>query len=144
MTYRRILVATDGSSRGRAAAEEATRLAQAVGATLTGLFVVDETSYLGLPSGFDWDALSRALREEGERALAGLAETARAAGVAATTRLEQGHPAEVIVEAAKDHDLLVIGTLGRTGLAHLLLGSIAERVVRHATCPVLVVRSNPV
>ena len=47
-----------------------------------------------------------------------------------------------IVEAAKDFDLIVIGTLGRTGLAHLIMGSVAERVVRFAPCPVLVVRST--
>jgi universal stress protein A len=58
--------------------------------------------------------------------------------------LEMGHPHEVIIDRAKDLgvDVIVIATHGRTGLSHFLLGGVAERVIRHAECPVLVVR-NP-
>lgn len=58
--------------------------------------------------------------------------------------LEFGHPHHVIVDKAKELgvDVIVIATQGRTGLAHVLLGSVAERVIRHAPCPVFVVR-NP-
>jgi nucleotide-binding universal stress UspA family protein len=54
----------------------------------------------------------------------------------------EGYPPEVIVEAARelDVDLVAMGTHGRTGLRHLLLGSNAERVIEHAPCPVLTVR----
>ncbi|MBU7031468.1 MAG: universal stress protein, partial [Theionarchaea archaeon] len=45
-------------------------------------------------------------------------------------------------ERAADHDLVVVGTLGRSGISHLLLGSVAEKVVRHAPVPVLVVKSR--
>ena len=57
--------------------------------------------------------------------------------------LSEGHPAKEIVKVAKENacDLIVMGTHGRTGIAHLLLGSVAEHVVRHAPCPVLTVRS---
>ncbi|ETX07011.1 MAG: hypothetical protein ETSY2_13710 [Candidatus Entotheonella gemina] len=55
-----------------------------------------------------------------------------------------GDPADAIVHVAKEHhaDLIVMGTHGRTGLAHAFLGSVAEKVVRHASCPVLVARSQ--
>jgi nucleotide-binding universal stress UspA family protein len=58
--------------------------------------------------------------------------------------LEIGHPSYVIVEKAKELgvDVLVIATHGRTGLSHVLLGSVAEKVIRHAPCPVFVIR-NP-
>jgi nucleotide-binding universal stress UspA family protein len=58
------------------------------------------------------------------------------------TRVAQGVPWERIVHMAKDEgfDLVVMGTQGRTGLSHVLLGSVAEKVVRHAPCPVMVVR----
>jgi universal stress protein A len=58
--------------------------------------------------------------------------------------LEIGHPQHVIVDRAKELgvDVIVIATQGRTGLAHILLGSVAERVIRHAPCPVFVIR-NP-
>ena len=54
-----------------------------------------------------------------------------------------GTPAQCILEAAKRSDVIVMGTLGRTGLPHLLLGSVAERVVRYATVPVLTIRAKP-
>jgi len=53
-----------------------------------------------------------------------------------------GSPAGCILDAAAKADLIVMGTLGRTGLPHLLLGSVAERVVRHATIPVLTIRAT--
>lgn len=64
------------------------------------------------------------------------------AAVAITHRLEYGEPASVIVAAAREigADLIVMGTHGRTGLRHLLMGSVAEQVVRRASCPVLTLR----
>jgi universal stress protein A len=60
-------------------------------------------------------------------------------------RLEEGDPAVEILRAAEDAgcDLIVMGTHGRTGLDHLLMGSVAEKVVRRACCPVLTVRIPP-
>ncbi len=57
------------------------------------------------------------------------------------TLVIEGSPANEIITASKDYDLIVMGSLGRTGLSHLLMGSVAEKVVRHASCPVLVVRA---
>ena len=62
-----------------------------------------------------------------------------------TARTLNGEPAHTIVEAAErgDYDLIALGTHGRTGLSHLLLGSVAEKVVRRATRPVMTVRLTP-
>lgn len=61
------------------------------------------------------------------------------------THFREGHPASEIVQAAEalDSDLIVVSTHGHTGLRHVLLGSVAEHVVRHAPCPVLVLRAFP-
>jgi len=59
------------------------------------------------------------------------------------SRVMVGQPYVCILEAARKADAIVMGTLGRTGLSHLLLGSVAERVVRHAPVPVLTVRAAP-
>jgi len=66
-------------------------------------------------------------------------------GIAVTTRVATGIPSEEVITAARaeDSDLLVVGTKGKTGLAHVLLGSTAERVIRGAPCPVLTVRMEP-
>jgi nucleotide-binding universal stress UspA family protein len=59
------------------------------------------------------------------------------------TEVISGNPGDAIIDYAKEHggDLIVMGTHGRTGLRHLLMGSVAEHVVRHAPCPILIVRS---
>jgi nucleotide-binding universal stress UspA family protein len=66
------------------------------------------------------------------------------AGVAVEARMAHGTPYEEIVKAGKElgADLIVIGTHGRTGMSHFLLGSVAERVVRSAPCPVLTVHQR--
>ncbi len=143
MSFQRILVPTDGSPRGNIATERAIELAKLSGGNLRGIFVVDQASFMGLPAGIEWETLTEALRAEGTRALEQLEASARAANVPVKTRLLEGHPVQRIVEEARDTDVIVMGTLGRTGLAHLLLGSVAERVIRHAPCPVLVVRAPP-
>lgn len=86
-----------------------------------------------LPNEYD----RRRLREELQRI-----QPVRA-GIAIEHRLEYGDPAAVILEVAQETgaDLIVMGTHGRTGLRRLLMGSVAERVVRKASCPVLTVRS---
>ena len=61
-------------------------------------------------------------------------------GVAVRKLTRKGDPANEIVAVSKDYDLIVMGTLGLTGLSHFLVGSVAEKVVRFASCPVLVIR----
>jgi nucleotide-binding universal stress UspA family protein len=63
------------------------------------------------------------------------------AGVPISSRLVEGYPDEGVLREAKEWqaDLIVIGSHGRRGLSHVLLGSVAEKVIRHASCPVLVV-----
>ena len=64
-------------------------------------------------------------------------------GVEVKAVSKMGSPANDIVEASKNYDLVVMGTIGRTGVSKLLLGSVAEKVVRFAECPVLVIRNHP-
>ena len=84
------------------------------------------------------------VRTEAETALDRSAQTLRDQGVQVGTIVCEGYAATVIVEEAERRgvDLIVIGTQGRSGLKHLLLGSIAERVVQKAHCPVLTVRTG--
>jgi nucleotide-binding universal stress UspA family protein len=79
-----------------------------------------------------------------ERQLARLKDSAAALGIAAETAVIRGRPAPSIIEHAKDggFDLIVMGTHGRTGLSHVVIGSVAERVVRTAPCPVLTIRAH--
>ncbi|MEN8181620.1 MAG: universal stress protein [Myxococcota bacterium] len=83
------------------------------------------------------------VKTEAQQTLERHAEPLRARGVEVETVVREGYPATVILEEAeqRETDLIVIGTRGLTGLKHLLLGSIAERVVQKALCPVLTVKT---
>lgn len=89
-----------------------------------------------LPADF-WDSV----KEEAERSLKVYGDRLRAAGLSVRESVREGYPASVIEEEAVQEgaDLIVIGSRGLSGLKHLLLGSIAERVVQKAQCPVLTV-----
>jgi len=139
--YERILVPTDGSPGSRRVLEHAADLAEAHGATLYGLYVVNTASYASFSMEATWEGIGDMLRREGEDALASV--TSIASGrVPVETKILEGSPSTEIVRYAEREgcDLIVMGTHGRGGIDRLLLGSVAERVVRSSTVPVLTVR----
>jgi len=94
---------------------------------------------------YDVRALQNAARENAERQMQKFVRAAKFGRVKYETAFTDGSPALDICAFAKDHDvdLIITSTHGFTGLKHLLIGSIAEKVVRHAFCSVLVVPSHP-
>jgi nucleotide-binding universal stress UspA family protein len=140
--YDRILVPTDGSSETERAVEHAAQLAAAHGAELHGVYVVNSATFAGLPMETSWEGVGDVLREEGETALDRVEAIAAEHGVPVTTNLLEGSPSRRIVEYAEteDCDLVVMGTHGRGGIDRLLLGSVAEGVVRASSVPVLTVQ----
>ncbi len=142
---RRILVPIDFSAHADDVVEWGTHLAEEHGASIALLhayhlpveFQQLEGAYL--PADF-WANV----KEEAERSLAGYAERVRAAGVEVDEIVREGYPATVIEEEAvhQNADLIVIGSRGLSGLKHLLVGSIASRVVQKAHCPVMTVKSK--
>jgi nucleotide-binding universal stress UspA family protein len=142
---RRILVPLDFSRHADSVLEWAAHLAEEHGSRLLLLhayhlpveFQQLEGAYL--PQDF-WASV----KTEAEQNLNRLAEPLRARGLPVDVIVREGYPATVIEEEATDQqaDLIVIGTRGLSGLKHLLLGSIAERVVQKAPCPVLTVKTR--
>lgn len=141
--FKKILIPTDGSEYTKAAIEKGVHLAKLCDAKVTAIYVVDQTSFINFPMDSTIVNVYSLLEKEGNDALDYIKEKGQELGVEVTTKMEEGSPVKKIVEASKDHDVVVMGTLGRTGMSKLLLGSVAERVVRHAYCPVLVVRATP-
>jgi nucleotide-binding universal stress UspA family protein len=146
MTLKNILVATDFSEASEAALVYARELAEAVGGTLHVLHVAGNiaASAVGV-EGYttDFIALQREVEDSARKRLEALViETDRRTLSAKTIVLTSNSPAQSIVSYAKDAhiDLVIVGTHGRGGMAHLLMGSVAERVVRTAPCSVLTVR----
>lgn len=146
MTIRNILAAVDFSGSSDAAGAVAADLAAAFGARLHLVHVYDVPLIEMTPYHFAvpqsvWDDVRKAARERLEKVRSELAGR----GVEVEARLAEGTPAEAIGDAARElgADLLVIGTRGHTGLTHALLGSVAERTLRTAPCPVLTVKEPP-
>ncbi|MBI4402492.1 MAG: universal stress protein [Nitrospirae bacterium] len=137
----RILLATDFSECAARAQGYAVFLATACQAKLDILHVLEFQP--GMDPDFPVNSLYlEQLRKETDRQLDDLVNRAKQAGLAAQGQHVLGIPSQRINEKAKDSDadLVVLGTHGRTGLEHILLGSTAERVVKGAPCPVLTVR----
>lgn len=141
MAFHRILVAVDEGPVARHAAEVAVSLAGRLEASMAFVHVVDSASDYAADVGLARHDLERAARQEAEAMITALCRQLGApAGSAAITPF--GGAASEIARAARDWsaDLIVIGSHGRSGVQRALLGSVAENVMRHATCAVLVVR----
>jgi nucleotide-binding universal stress UspA family protein len=139
---RKILVATDGSEYTKEAVSTGLHLAKILGAEVTALYVIDQTSFVSFPIDSSIVSVYSLLENEGKRAVEEVKKEGEQTGVKVSTVVVEGSPTRKIVEMAADFDLVVIGTLGRSALSKLFMGSVAERVTRYAPCPVLVVRSR--
>jgi nucleotide-binding universal stress UspA family protein len=146
--YQRILVPVDGSDTSTRALQEAVKLANGR-AKLRLIYVLEDAYPLDAEaySFIDTEALHEAMRHTGERLLAQAANAVRQSGAAAETALLDAggqRIASVIDGDAKNWpaELIVLGTHGRSGLSRLLLGSVAEGVVRGTNIPVLLVRGE--
>jgi nucleotide-binding universal stress UspA family protein len=127
-----VLVATDGSRLGDAAAYSAVRLVSQCNLPLTAVSVVREDS-------------TSEERSEAQAAVERVRKAAAKEHVKVDAMLQEGRrPETAILEAAKDSgaDMIVVGSHGRTGLSRLMMGSVSERVIGNALCPVLVVKAS--
>ena len=139
---KRILVPIDFSDCAKKALRYAIPLAQEHEAALTLLYVVPARYAVGEYGGFNYASLEAEMRASGDKQLAALAADEVRGEVPADTLIRSGSPTTEIIAVAQTlpADLIVISTHGRTGLKHVVVGSVTEHVVRHAPCPVLVVR----
>ena len=137
--YDRILLPTDGSAGTGRVVDHAEELARVHGAEIHALYVIDATSFTGLPMETSWEGIRTVLEEESESALEAVERQVDDVPVETTT--VEGTPSREIVRFATEQtvDAVVMGTHGRGGIDRLLLGSVAERVVRGAPVPVVTV-----
>jgi len=141
---KRILVPIDFSACARKALQYALAFAKQYGSEIVLLNVVQVNIPVGEYSSVDFSVLEAEMCRNSQEQLKEWAKSEVLGQVPVNILLRTGPPAATIAEAA-DHltaDLIVISTHGRTGLKHVLLGSVAENVVRYAPCPVLVVRAE--
>lgn len=146
--FENILITTDGSKHSEKAAEKGLEMARLSKGKVTALYVADIGRY-AVPGDMSYNIADEVLRgmkssvlAEGESAIKRIEDKAEEAGVSFEGKVIEGHPADDILKFAKKAkiDLIVMGSIGKTGLEMFLLGSVAEKVVRNSKVPVMVVR----
>ncbi len=136
-----ILVPTDFSEGSTRALRQAERLARALEEKILLIHVIGPVSYF-VSESIQWADLYERMASSVQPMLEKLVQGIEEKGIEISAELIQGTPYEEIARKAEEEkvDMIVMGTHGRTGLPHLFLGSVAERVLRTAPCPVLTVR----
>ncbi len=154
--YQRILVALDGSELAESVLPHVEALASKFGSSVVALQAIvpaetimaeTATGLTGMPAtgpAVDPTPIIEAERRIAAEYLAGVSGRLRGAGLTVETEIAEGNAPDAIVEAARAHraDLIAMTTHGRSGLGRLVFGSVAEGVLHHAPCPVLLVRTR--
>ncbi len=140
--YQNILITVDGSDSNKFAIEDGLNLANSLNSKVTAIAVFDIGSYAAVAQGYGLGDERQYMMESSEAFLDYVKKRAEEMGIDVACEVRIGRPADVIVEESKKFDLVVCGTLGRTGISRTLMGSVAEKVVRMAYCPVLVCRKQ--
>jgi len=143
--YKHILVPVDGSATAQQAVNSAAALAHAFSSQVTVLYVIDPFPFSGLGSDFAYGQAQyqNAARAEAKTSTQQAQAVLEKAGVQCSITVSQAHSAWRGILDTAGHigaDLIVMGSHGRSGLEKVLLGSVAQRVLSHASLPVLVVR----
>lgn len=143
--FERILMPVDGSPCSEQAVDQGLGVAKQMGSTVTFLYVVEDPfSYV--PNGMvSYTRVYEDMQAAGEQLLAQVEEKAEAAGVPAKASLVTGalaHPVDAILEAAEEHDLVLMGTHGRRGFDRWFLGSVTEGVLRRSNKPHLILKCD--
>ena len=147
-TFQKILIATDGSKYSQNAVLHGMELAKLMSSKVYALYVLDKNAYIPpvletpIHLGSKWDIVEETLRREGDDAIQCAKKVAEDKEIDYEGVVVEGDPAHAILEFAEQNkvDLIVMGTLGKGGLERFLLGSVADKVVRHSKISVLVVK----
>ena len=149
VNFKKIMIATDGSDCSRLAVDKGIELAQLSGGTVYAVYVVS-TAYLSMDGDYFmgmnpyWESIQEAWKTQGQQAVNYVNDSGEMKGIIVESVLLEGNPSEELIRYAEEGkmDIVIMGTLGRTGLDRLLLGSVAENVARHSKVPVMVVRDK--
>ena len=138
----RVLIATDGSKAAKKAVDFGIKFAHKYGAKVYAVYVINITAYEKVnQSNWSSEAL-QTFDKVANRETSSVVEKAKSSGLDAEPIILKGSAAEKILDFADKHDvdMIVVGSLGKSGIEHFTLGSVSEKIVRHAKVPVLVVR----
>lgn len=150
--FRKIMIATDGSECSKKVVDKGVEFARLSGGTVYAVYVVS-TAYITAIDGsysssidmFPYlEAMHEALKKQGQQAVDYVKELGEKKSVNVESVILEGNPSEELIQYAEKEnmDIVIMGTVGRTGLDRMILGSVAGNVVRHSKVPVMVVREK--
>jgi nucleotide-binding universal stress UspA family protein len=144
ISFKKIMIATDGSVCSRMAANNAIELARISGGTVYAVYVVSTDYFSSMAVDLDWERMREALKKEGIEAVNYVTGAGELEEVKVAPVLLEGHPANELIRYAEEErmDIVIMGSHGKTGLERLFLGSVAENMVRHSKVPVMVVKEK--
>jgi nucleotide-binding universal stress UspA family protein len=142
MSFQKILIPTDGSESIKAAVEKGLELAKMCGGKVTAFYVLDQSVYSNMPMDAAVINVYETLEKEGKCAMDYIKEKGKELGVEVEEKIMEGIPYSSILKVSGDYDIIVMSTLGRTGMNKVLMGSVAEKVIEGSNCPVMIVRSD--
>jgi len=139
--FENIMIATDGSKHSDKAAGLGLEIARLSGGKVSIVYVADTSKMSHLPDDMLLLSIREILIKEGKEATARVETMAKKAGLAVEKSVIEGNPGEEIIRFAEENgaSLIVMGSVGKTGLDRFLLGSVAEKVVRNSKVPVMTV-----
>jgi len=139
---KRILIPTDGSDPSIRAAEFAIELAKHFESEIVAIYVIDRVILEEVSKIHERHGLEEEIRRKAERCLNYIVKSAEKKGLKARSILVEGQPHDQIVRHAESlkADMIIMGSKGRRGMNRILIGSVAERVIEYAPCPVLVIK----
>jgi nucleotide-binding universal stress UspA family protein len=138
--FKRIVLPVDGSNGAKRAAKKAFDLAKETGVNVVAMYVVEDYSPT-YPELVAWyPEMTKSKKNYGFSVLNKIKKMGSEAGVNVVTKLAEGHPDQEIIKEARKNDLIVMGCKGRSALSSILVGSICEKVFRHASSPLMVIR----
>jgi len=139
---KKILVPTDGSDSSMRAADFALKLAKHFESEIIGIYVIDRVILEEISKIHERHQVEGEIRRKAERCLNYIVNSAEREGLKASSILVEGQPHDQIVRHAESlgADIIIMGSKGRRGANRILIGSVAERVIEYAPCPVLVIR----
>jgi nucleotide-binding universal stress UspA family protein len=139
--FNKILIATDGSAGAEVAVKKGLEIAKHMNAKVVAMSVIDESSMANMSVASRTAMIQNHVEKSANDAVKQVQIAAENLGMSVDTLIRKGSPANEIIKESANCDLIVMGTLGLSGFSHFLLGSVAEKVVRFAHCPVLVVKA---
>lgn len=142
--YRNIVIVTDGSENSQRAISCGIGIAKLSGAIVHALYVVDTPSIISETWTAGKEMVHELIIREGKKVLSKVKKIIEDSGVEVKEVLLEGYPSEEIINFAENNnmDLIIMGTLGKTGLERFLVGSVAENVIRNSKVPVMVIRNE--